>query len=44
MQTPWDGQIFCFLGDVLQDTAVTVAIPGAAFSITPQVYIHDDEA
>jgi len=42
--TPWDSRIFCFLGDVIQEMAVTVAILATAFGITPQTYIYNDYA
>jgi len=41
--TPWDNRYFCFLGDVLTDTAITVAIPGTAFAVTAQAFIYNDE-
>jgi len=41
--TPWDSRIFCFLGEVIQETAVTVAIPATAFGFTPQTYIYNDD-
>jgi hypothetical protein len=31
--TPWDGRIFGFLGDVIQDSAITVAIASTAFNV-----------
>jgi hypothetical protein len=41
--TPWDNRNFCFLGDVLTDTAITVAIPGTTFAVTAQAFIYNDE-
>jgi hypothetical protein len=38
-----DSRIFCFLGDVIQETAVTAAIPATAFGIMPQTYIYNDD-
>jgi len=31
--SPWDNRIFGFLGDVMEDTALTVAIPSTAFNV-----------
>jgi hypothetical protein len=31
--TPWDNRIFCFLGDVMGDSALTVTIPNTSFNI-----------
>jgi len=42
--TPWDSRIFCFLGDVLNGSALTVAVPTTLFMTTPQTYVYNEEA
>jgi len=38
---PWDSSIFCFLGDVLNGSALTVAVPTTLFMTTTGVKIRD---
>ncbi len=35
--TPWDNRIFSFLGDVLGEQALTVAIPASAFNVASEL-------
>jgi hypothetical protein len=38
--TPWDNRIFCCLGEVLQDTVMTVAIPATTFETSQMQHLH----
>jgi hypothetical protein len=40
-ETPWDNRIFGFLGELLGDQAVSIAIPSTAFNVV-QCYVYND--
>jgi hypothetical protein len=39
--TPWDNRLFGFLGEILKDQAMTIAIPTSAFNVV-QCAVYDD--
>ncbi len=39
--TPWDNQIFGYLGDMIQGTVATVSLPVTAFNLTNHAWVHD---
>jgi len=42
--TPWDSQVFCCLGEILQDTVMIVAIRATAFKFTANTWVYNKEA
>jgi hypothetical protein len=39
--TPWDNQIFGYLGDMIQGIVATVSLPVTAFNLTNHAWVHD---
>jgi hypothetical protein len=41
--TLWDSRLFCFLRNVIQDTATTVGPPNTAFDLTPATWVYSND-
>jgi hypothetical protein len=40
--TPWDGRIFCYLGEINQGNIMTVAVPGSIFDLVNNTRVYDE--
>jgi hypothetical protein len=41
--TPWDNNLYAFLGEVTQDVATTVCFPGNAFTTVANILAHSED-
>jgi hypothetical protein len=41
--TPWDNQIFCYLGDIVQGNVMTVTVPAGALDVVNHTRVYDDD-
>ncbi len=40
--TQWDNKLFCFLGELMQDTMMIVTLPATAFEACAETRVYDD--